>query len=128
MLPVIVPSMNNRIKQGQQHFSERSIAKAESKLGKLSRIVPNRAYESNASVSIERESGSHTSEKMWRASVNLDLAGDRINATMSSRTPEKALNTAIREVKQELTRTLSKRLYSKRRGAGVVKRLQQSFA
>ncbi len=120
--------MNIKFRQGSESVPERSIARAQTKLLKLSKLIAERNYEAEVYVDTERESGSHNSERLWRASIHLDLAGDRLNAVAMGNTIDKAIDLAIKELKHELKRANEKRGSLRKRGGGLLKRLQQRFS
>jgi ribosome-associated translation inhibitor RaiA len=119
--------MNIQFRQGSEDISQKLIDRAGAKIGKLSRLINERNYEAQVHVDIERESGSHSSDRMWRTSINLDLAGDRFNASEVGDTAEKATDLAIKELKHELQRAKAKSGTTAKREGGLFKRLMQGF-
>ena len=89
-------------------ISERTREKAERNLQKLSRLVKEGNYEARVEVEVVRESSSHTSPNEWKAGINLDVGGDRINSSARGKTGEKALSNATQELKAELKRIKEK--------------------
>jgi ribosomal subunit interface protein len=114
--------MNIQFRQGSGHISERVLQRAEGKISKLSKLVTERNYEAQVHVDIEKESGSHNSESLWRSSVNLMLAGDRFNASEVGSTPEKAIDLATKELKREIRRAKTKAESVRKRNGSLLKR------
>lgn len=115
--------MQIQFHQGSGEISERGLARAQIKLGKLSRFIEERTYEAQVRVDIERESGSQNSDTMWRTSIRLDVAGDHFNSSETAEMPEKALDLSIKELKREIRRSNAKMHESRKKGGGILKRL-----
>lgn len=119
--------MNITFRYGSEQISEKLVRRAEGKINGLSRYVNEQNYEAQVHVDIERESGSQNSDRMWRTSINLDLAGERFTAVESGSTPEMSTDLAIKELKSEIKRARTKKQSLFRRGTTMLKRLRQSF-
>jgi len=120
--------MNIHFRNPSGELSQKLIDRVEKKLTKLQKFVIERNYEAQLFVDINKESGSNTSDNMWRASLNLDLAGDRYNASELANTPETAGDRAIRELMAELRTAHGKQRAEYKRGGSVLKRLVRGFA
>ena len=119
--------MNITFRHGSESISEKLVRRAEGKINGLARFINEQNYEAQVHVDIERESGSQSSDSMWRTSINLDLAGDRFNATETGKTPEKSTDLAIKELKGEITRARTKKQSLFKQGTNMLKRLRQGF-
>ncbi len=119
--------MNIKFRQGSEELSQKLIDRAQIKIAKLSRFITEGNYEAHAYVDVERESGSQKSDALWRATITMDLAGDRLLATETGSTPEKATDLAVKELKRGLRRSGKKRTDIVRRGAVALKRLRRGF-
>lgn len=120
--------MNIKFRQGSEVLSDTLIERAQIKIAKLSRLIVERNYEAQVYVDVEKDSNAHAnSESLWRASINIDLAGDHFNASETGSTPEKATDLAIKQLKRELRTSKKKQESVTRRGAGLLKRLRQGF-
>lgn len=118
--------MNITFRQGSEELSKRLLDRAQAKLSELSRFITERDYEAHVYVDIERESGANNSDTLWRASINLDLGGERFNALCTAGTPDKATALAIRELKRELQKAKGKRMSIARRSNELLKRLRRT--
>lgn len=118
--------MNITFRQGSGQLSKKMVDKAQAKLAKLSQLIAERNYEAYVYVDVERESGANNSDSLWRASINLDLAGDRYNAVCTAETPDKATELAIKELRREVQKAKGKRLSIARRGNELLKRLRRN--
>jgi ribosome-associated translation inhibitor RaiA len=118
--------MNIQFRQGSGELSTKLISQAQTKLAKLERFAPSGpSEESLAYVDVERESGSRNSDRLWRASINLDLGGEVFNAVSNGETPDKATELAIKELKREVSKAKGKQISIARRGQELLKRLRQ---
>jgi len=120
--------MNIHFRNPAGELPQRLVDRIEKKLGKLQKFVSERNYEAQLFVEVGRESGSNSSDNMWRASLNLDLAGDRFNASELASTPETAADRTIRELMAELRTAHGKQRAIHKRGGSVLKRLVRGFA
>lgn len=100
----------------------------EKKLERMSKLIQDSTYETQVFVDLSRESGANVSDKMWRASINLDQHGTRINASEIAPTPEKASAAALKELKYELREANAKNRTANRRQASFWKDLRKSFS
>lgn len=117
--------MNIKFRQGSEELPERLIDRAQTKLSKLSRLIAEKDDEAQIYVDVERESGSRSSDSLWRTSINLDKAGERFNAVGTGETPEKATEIAIKELKREVRRAKGKQISIAKRGRELLKRMRQ---
>jgi ribosome-associated translation inhibitor RaiA len=115
--------MNIQFRQGSGDIPDRVLERAQAKLRKLTRFILELNYEAQVYVDVDRESGSNNSDDLWRASVNMDLAGERFNATQTGSTPEKAIDLSIKELKRVLRRSKQKTESLRRQGGSLLKRL-----
>ncbi len=120
--------MNIHFRNPSGELTQKLKDRVEKKLGKLQKLVSERNYEAQLFVEIVRESGSNSSDNMWRASLNLDLAGERYNASELADTPETAGDRAIRELMAELRTAHGRQRAIQKRGGSVLKRLVRGFA
>lgn len=114
-------------KKQPSELSERSRARAERNLQKLSRYVREGNYETRVEVEIVRESSAHTAPDEWKANINFDVAGDRFNSSARAKTTEKALALATAELKTELKQVKEKHTSATRRRAGIWELLQDGL-
>ncbi|MES2225297.1 MAG: HPF/RaiA family ribosome-associated protein [Patescibacteria group bacterium] len=119
--------MNIHFKNSGEALPSALVDRIQKKLTKLGKFITERNYEAQIFVDVRRESGANTSDKMWRAALNLDLAGDRFNASEAADTPEKASELAIRELTSELRKAHAKSRSESKRGGSVLKRLMRGF-
>ena len=116
--------MNIQFRQGSEELSSKLLDRAQIKLTRLGRFLPGRSDETFAYVDVERESGSHNSDRLWRASINLDLGGELFNAVANGETPDKATELAIKELKREVRKAKGRQMSLARRGQELLKRLR----
>ncbi|MEO6536878.1 MAG: HPF/RaiA family ribosome-associated protein [Candidatus Paceibacterota bacterium] len=119
--------MNIHFKNSAEGLSEQLIERAEKKILKLDKFITERNYEAQVFVDVNKESGAHSSNKMWQTSIHVDLAGDRFNAVETADTAEKATDMAIAELGSELRKARTKSRSVAKRGGGVLKRLMRGF-
>ncbi len=117
--------MHITIRHGSEIILQKTLDQAEKKVQKLSRIIGERNYEAQAHLDIRKESGSQNSERMWRSTLTIDMAGDRHNASGISSTPEKAIDQSIKEVKSIIRDAKSRQMASMKRTGGMFKALRQ---
>jgi len=120
--------MNIIFRQGSEELSDALITRAQKKITGLSRFMSEGTFEALVYVDVERESGSQSSESLWRASINVDLAGEHLNAVATGNTPEKATDLAIKDMKRELRRAKGKERAIAKKGSSLLKRLRRGFA
>lgn len=97
------------------------IDRAETRLKKLERFIDETKLEAHAYVEINKATAAHNSGDIWKASINLDVAGTRYHAEAVSDHPEKATNRAINEMKIELRRAHARDKMLRRRQHSVWK-------
>jgi ribosome-associated translation inhibitor RaiA len=119
--------MHITIRHGSEIILQKTLDQAEKKVQKLARIIDERNYEAQAHIDILKESGSQNSESMWRATLNIDMAGDRYTASEVSSTPEKAIERSIKEMKDIIRNAKSRHMTMVKRGGGMFKSLSQRF-
>lgn len=119
--------MNIQFRQGSEILSQKLIDRAERDIRKLDRYLAERNFQAFVRVDVERESSANNSESRWRASINLDAAGTRLNASAVGNTQDKAVSRTIKELKYEMQKSSTKPVALKRRSAGFFKQLQQQF-
>ena len=95
-------------KKQPSELSDRSRAKNERNLEKLSRFVREGNYESRVEVDVTRNSSARKSEGEWKANLHLDVGGDRFNSNAVGNTAEKAISIATKELRSELVRIKEK--------------------
>lgn len=120
--------MNIHFKQGEaEPLSATFVSRTESKLMKLGKFIREGTFKPQAYVDISRESGSNSSDSMWRTSINVDIPSGRVNAQATADTPEKATDLALRDLKRELRRVNDKERSYARREASFWKSFKKSF-
>jgi ribosomal subunit interface protein len=119
--------MNIHFKNPEEGLSQQLIERAEKKILKLDKFISERNYEAEVFVEVRKESGAHSSNKMWQTSIHIDLAGVRINAEETADTAEKATDMAIDELGSELRKARTKSRSVAKRGGGVLKTLMRGF-
>lgn len=120
--------MNIHFKQGEaEPLSDTLVSRTQTKLMKLGKFIREGTFEPQAYIDISRESGSNSSDAMWRTSINVDIPSGRINAQETGDTPEKATDLALRDLKRELRRVNEKERSYARREASLWKTFKKSF-
>jgi len=117
--------MNITFRQGSTELSSKLVERAQIKLSKLSRFITESNDEAFVHVDVEKESGSQNSDSLWRASINLEQAGNRFNATGTGDTPDKATELAIKDLKREVRKAKGKRMSIVHRGSELLKRMRR---
>jgi ribosome-associated translation inhibitor RaiA len=115
------------IRHGSENIAEKTLELVHKKVSKLARVVDERNSEAHVHVDISRESGSQHSDSMWRASINIENAGDRFNASEVAQTPEKAVDQSVCEVKRSIRSARARQRALVKRGGGMFKMLNQRF-
>lgn len=118
--------MNIQFRQGSEELSSKLIERAQTKLTRLSKFIIEDTFEALVHVDVEKESGSRNSDSLWRASINLDLAGKHFNAVCTGETPDKATELAIKELKREVRKAKGRSMSIAKRGSEMLKRLRRS--
>lgn len=120
--------MNIQTKVGDEGVPQRTLDRAEAKLRKLERFVPRAGDEElQALMDFTRESGSASSDRMWKASALITQAGSQWYAAETAATAEVAIDAALKELKTELRRTKAKQETLLRKGGAFLKRLSRGF-
>ncbi|CAN5682742.1 hypothetical protein BH11PAT2_BH11PAT2_03740 [soil metagenome] len=119
--------MNIHFKNPAEGLSEQLIQRADKKLRKLDRFMPERNYEAQVFVEVRKISSSQTSDKMWQTSIHFELSGDQFNAEEKASTAEKATDLAISELGSEMRKSRTKEISVAKRGGSVLKRLMRGF-
>lgn len=120
--------MQIHFKQGEAGpISDALVRRTQVKLTKLGKFIREGTFEPQAYVDLSRESGAVTSDAQWRASINVDLPGVRLNAQAGGTTPEKAVDLALKDLKRELRRVNEKERSYARREASIWKSFKKSF-
>lgn len=120
--------MNIQTKTGSEPVSGRAVDLLEGKLRKLAKLVRDDEQEAQFSVAYARESGSNSSESLWRVSIQLTRAGmPDVHASETAATAEAAGDKAYTELKTELRRHHGKRHSLIKRGGQLLKRLGRGW-
>lgn len=119
--------MHITIRHGSEIILDKTLERARTKLSKLARLLDERKFESIAQIDIIRESASQHSQQLWRASVNIDMAGESFNASERADSAEKAIDRSVAEIKRSIISARSKHLTMVRKGGGMLKRFTQRF-
>lgn len=120
--------MNIQFKTGSEDVPQRTLDRMEQKLRKLGKLVHDKEREAQVSVGFTRESGSNSSESLWRVNVQLTRPGQQdVYATETGATPEVASDRATSELKDELRRLHGKQHSLLKRGGQFLKRLGRGW-
>ena len=111
--------MEIHFKKQPSELSERSRAKADRNLQKLSRYIREGNYETRVEVDVVRESSAHNAPDEWKANIHLDVAGDRFNSSARAKTIERAIALATVELKTELQQAKEKNTDAVRRRLSI---------
>lgn len=102
-------------------ISQRLLDATETRLRKLSKLADEGQYESLAYVEIGKATGAHNSGDIWKASINVDIKGERLRSEATADHPARAATRAVDEMKKELRRTHAKEKMLRRRQHSVWK-------
>jgi ribosome-associated translation inhibitor RaiA len=102
------------------------LTRTEKKIARLDKLTGEGKFEAQAYVEITKATGAHHSEAAWRASINVDAAGDRFHAEASEATPERAADRAVRELESELRTHHARERSIRRKANGFWKSLMQN--
>lgn len=120
--------MNIHIKTGSEDVSPKTVDRLEQKLRKLSRLAHDGEQEAQVAVGFTRESGSNSSESLWRVNIQLTRPGQQdVYATETGATAEAASDRALHELKDELRRLHGKQHSLLKRGGQLLKRLGRGW-
>ncbi|HEV7121428.1 MAG TPA: HPF/RaiA family ribosome-associated protein [Candidatus Paceibacterota bacterium] len=89
-------------KNTHQDVPGQLLARAEKRIEKLGKLIDEGRFEAQAFMEITKATGSQHSDAAWRATINIDVRGDRFHAASVQNTPEKAADRAIDEMRSEL--------------------------
>lgn len=115
--------MNIQTKTGTETIDQSAITRAEEKLRKIARLLDESLQEAQVTLDYSRESGSTSSDTMWRVSVRLVHDGKEFHAAETEATPEAAADEAIYELTREIKRVRGKETALLRRGGALLKRM-----
>lgn len=116
--------MNIQFREGSETLSDRLLERAQKKLTKLTRFIPEHDDEELVYVDVERESGATNSDSLWRSSINLEIPGESFNAVGTGESPDQATEIAIKDMKRRLRRSKGRRMSIARRGSELLKRIR----
>jgi hypothetical protein len=116
--------MNIHFKTGSEEIAPRTLERTEKKLRKLGKLVHDDGQEALVAVGFMRESGSNSSERLWRVSIQLTRPGlPDVHASATGASPEAASERTTAELKAELLRLRGKQHSLLKRGGQLLKRL-----
>lgn len=120
--------MNIHFRHHSPEVTEKIIAQSEKKIRGLSRLMVEHTYAAQIYVDIERESGSHTqANDQWKASIQMTIVGDQYHVQANGKTPLKAIESSIKDLKRTLQDAKEKREGVSRKEGAFFKRLQRGF-
>ncbi len=119
--------MNIHFKNPPEGLSDALVDRMEKKILKLDKFIAERNAEAQVFVEVRKESGAHSSNKMWQTAIHVDVGGSRINAEALGDTPEKSTDKAIEELAGELRKARAKSRSVAKRGGTVLKRIMRGF-
>lgn len=97
------------------------------KLVPLEKYLNEEKSTAHAYVELGKETEAHNTGRIWRAEINLDVAGARFRATALEETLENALDHASAELARELKSANTRKQSLMKRGGAAVKSMLRGF-
>lgn len=97
------------------------------KIESLRKFMRGKDSAASAYVELGKAVGGQQTGAIWRAEINLDLAGTRFRSESLRETLETALDEAVAEMGRELRRAKRETLHAKRKGGAALKSMLRGF-
>lgn len=100
----------------------------ERKLAKLSVLTDTEQDSAVATFDLEKAVGSHQNGNIWKASITIVSGGTQFYTDELADSPEKAADSALREIRRQIRKTHGKQRALVRRGGSLFKSITQRFS